>query len=673
MSSSQTESASTTSLLLFETSVPDASNVTNVIKPKDNSSLSYTTFNITVNVTTPLGEANASSVKIENSLDNTAPIVPEVVLHAGGTNSVGAGGNGAIVSGQQGSPSTGTLGSGSSTQEFNPNALALQTFTNIQISNTNSALFGALSALSIVCVYFALKPVIIWPNRRERVREAAAKVAAVLKRESRCGKSEMSRHNEFSASTTVTNLRDGKKAGGSLVPPPNRRPKPIYVLNALQCTLLLIKTLAATCYAVMVSGSSFLTCAARSPLVNLPMAFAWTSIYGIMLIKLMLFTKWKRTCIAVVVIGCGVHLGIVISGVVQRDSRVTALGLCADRYPILFKHQYDIELFLEVFTTSMLLQGIYSRQSAGGFAGTQEVFRQLAENEHVRVFFSVVFVTLKIVFAYGGITTVTALTHGIDSARSAVVCWALIREQTRVKKTGNQRRMAALTKQVANAKKSSEEVGGKKGRVMKVGRILREESEGDELVTGLPVPATSTTDDGKNNNGGYMIDSLVQSARTIADSAVRKSTTSRKSYVAPERAISRERDLAVDALESGVNEHDNQSQLHEPGVDASSFHSEEVSDEYEEHGSDASGTGDDFLDISVAGEENSTQNRNHESPLPPFRKSRSFPFPVTSTKSTSSFKSFTQRIGRTITRRKSSASRVGKDELDREGNGDGMV
>ncbi|KAJ3152994.1 hypothetical protein HDU86_005450 [Geranomyces michiganensis] len=242
-------------------------------------------------------------------------------------------------------------------------ALVLQTYGDVQLSNTNSALFGALTAMGLVVLFTA------WKAYR-------------------------------------------------------RRRKPIYLLNGLQATLLFIKTLSATFYAVMVSGS--LNCAARSPLMNIPMVIAWDLIYGIMLIKLLLFTEWKRTVMVVVPLGAMAHFSIVVAGIVMRRSGVSSLGLCTDTYPTLFKHQYAIELFLEVFLTGILLHGLASKRS-GVFAGTKEVFRQLQFNEHTRVFLVVIFVTLKIIFSYGRYNVPTALTHGFDSARSAVVSWALTR------------------------------------------------------------------------------------------------------------------------------------------------------------------------------------------------------------------------------------------------------
>ncbi|TPX56192.1 hypothetical protein PhCBS80983_g04714 [Powellomyces hirtus] len=246
----------------------------------------------------------------------------------------------------------------------NPSAIILQTYSDVQLSNTNSALFGALTALGFVVTYQA------WAAYR-------------------------------------------------------RRRKPIYLLNGIQTFLLFIKTLSATLYAVMISGS--LNCSARSPLMNIPMVLAWDLIYGIMLIKLLLFTEWKKTVMVIIPLAAATHFAVVVAGIIMRTSGTTSLGLCTDKYPIVFKHQYTIELFLEVFSTGMLLHGIASKKH-GMFAGTREVFRQLQANEHTRVFFAIIFVALKVLFTYVKFKIPTAATHAVDSARSAVVSWALTRE-----------------------------------------------------------------------------------------------------------------------------------------------------------------------------------------------------------------------------------------------------
>ncbi|KAI8909409.1 hypothetical protein DFJ77DRAFT_472399 [Powellomyces hirtus] len=300
---------------------------------------STTNITITVPDVPPHNQSQTASESADATAPNTNPINPDAYIPP-------------------------ALGTSANAIEPHPGALVLQTFSDVQLSNTNSALFGALTAFGLVVLYQA------WSAYR-------------------------------------------------------RRRKPIYLLNGLQSLFLFIKTLCATLYAVMISGT--LNCSARSPLMNIPMVIAWDLIYGIMLIKLLLFTEWKRTAMVIIPLGAAAHFAVVVAGIIMRESGVTSLGLCTDRYPVVFKHQYDIELFLEVFTTAVLLQGIASKKQ-GVFAGTKEIFRQLQANEHTRVFFAIIFVTLKIVLAYGKFGLPTAATHAIDSARSAVVSWALTRE-----------------------------------------------------------------------------------------------------------------------------------------------------------------------------------------------------------------------------------------------------
>ncbi|KAI8588770.1 hypothetical protein BDZ88DRAFT_420447 [Geranomyces variabilis] len=322
------------------TTTASSSSSDSVSSSANSTDTSIPVVNITITVADSSAVANASQQTSggDATAPNTSPIDPKTYTPP------------------QINPSAGPI-------QPNKGALVLQTYGDVQLSNTNSALFGALTVIGIVVLFSAWKAYF-------------------------------------------------------------RRRKPIYLLNGLQATFLFIKTLSATFYAVMVSGS--LNCKARSPMMNIPMVLAWDLIYGIMLIKLLLFTEWKRTVMVVVPLGAMAHFAIVISGIVMRTSGVSSLGLCTDTYPTLFKHQYDVELILEVFLTGILLHGLASKKS-GVFAGTKEVFRQLQFNEHTRVFLVVIFVTLKIIFSYGHYNVPTALTHGFDSARSAIVSWALTR------------------------------------------------------------------------------------------------------------------------------------------------------------------------------------------------------------------------------------------------------
>ncbi|KAJ3159426.1 hypothetical protein HDU86_001744 [Geranomyces michiganensis] len=245
-----------------------------------------------------------------------------------------------------------------------PSALVTQTYAAIQLSNTNVALFGGLTAFSFVIM-----------------------VSAALAY--------------------------------------RRRRKLIYLLNVVQTLLLFTKTFSATIYAVFIAGQ--VNCRARAWLLNIPLVLSWDAVYAITLIKVLLFTAFHRTVCVVIPLGAAVHFGLVVTGVVRRTSSISAVGQCTDKYEVFYKHQYDVELIIEIFATGLLLHGIASRKN-GVVAATREVFRQLQFNENTRVFLALIFVALKVLLTYGNFAVPSATTHAVDSARSAVVSWALTRE-----------------------------------------------------------------------------------------------------------------------------------------------------------------------------------------------------------------------------------------------------
>ncbi|KAI8826864.1 uncharacterized protein EV422DRAFT_511739 [Fimicolochytrium jonesii] len=343
-----------------------------------------TTVNVTLTLDTP---TNNSVVGFGDATAPDANFRPVPILPAPSTTNTSTNATAPRPGGSLGGP---------------PRALVLQSFTDLQTSNLNSAIFGFLTAWCLYTTYTA------WRAYRSRR-------------------------------------------------------KPIYLLNGLQTTLVAIKTVCATCYATL--NAAGLDCAARSPLMNVPLVLAWDSIWAIMLVKLLLFTEWKRTSKALVGAAAVAHFAVVVYGVVRRTSTVSVTGLCGDKYPLVFKHQYAIELGLEIVTTGMLLQGITSRRRGGVFASTKEVFRQLQANEHTRVFFALIFVTLKILFTYGNFSLVAGLTHAVDSARSAVVSWALVKEQRN--SVARKHAAAAASKntqsQNARSRNQSAKPGGKAG------------------------------------------------------------------------------------------------------------------------------------------------------------------------------------------------------------------
>ncbi|KAJ3065478.1 hypothetical protein HK102_007889 [Quaeritorhiza haematococci] len=171
----------------------------------------------------------------------------------------------------------------------------------------------------------------------------------------------------------------------------SKRAKPIYILNVLQTVLNLFKITTATTYAVVLN----LYCEARAPLINVAQTVCWDLIYMIMLLKLLLFTPYKRA--AQVVYGCVVlaHFVVVMVGVGLSQTNLTVVGTCRDRYPLIYKQQYLIELALEIFTFLMLLHGMTHR-SQNLFEGTKEIFKQLKENENLRVFMVTVSFILRL-------------------------------------------------------------------------------------------------------------------------------------------------------------------------------------------------------------------------------------------------------------------------------------
>lgn len=92
-----------------------------------------------------------------------------------------------------------------------------------------------------------------------------------------------------------------------------------------------------------------------------------------------------------------------------------------------------------------------------------------------------IFVTLKIIFAYGGFFHITALTHAVDTARSAVVSWALLREQNRIQNRSASRGGANganvfKADQKKMPKGSDAASGGQRPRVMKSANIGAQQS-----------------------------------------------------------------------------------------------------------------------------------------------------------------------------------------------------
>ncbi|KAJ3291243.1 hypothetical protein HK104_006231 [Borealophlyctis nickersoniae] len=324
--------------------------------PTDNTTLPLILSNLTDALNATL---NSSQAQWYSSSDATAPYRDTVTNL---TQALNATLNATLTSSNK---STVTL------DEVNPDAVAFQTFREVERGHINAAVFGGLVVWSIGML---IKAASAYSTRR----------------------------------------------------------KPIYLLNLIQCCLCVFKTTAAAAYAVVLN----LSCAARSPLINVPMILCWDVIYGIMLLKLLLFARYKLLCKIMFAVGVTVHFVIVLVAISQRVYRMSTVGLCGDKYPLLYKQQYVIEMVMEGFTAITLLHGLIMQRKAATslFSGTQDILRQLAQNEHLRVFLVVFLITLKVALAYSPSADfkIVAFTHAVDSARSALVCWALIREQRKV-------------------------------------------------------------------------------------------------------------------------------------------------------------------------------------------------------------------------------------------------
>jgi hypothetical protein len=117
--------------------------------------------------------------------------------------------------------------------------------------------------------------------------------------------------------------------------------KLIYLLNALQTSFFVIKTISATTYASYFN----LSCAARGPLVNIPLVIAWDLIFGIILLKLLIFTPYPMFAQVFFALSGITHFLIVVIGVAFRESKIVK-GICKDNYHSVYKYQYVVEVSL---------------------------------------------------------------------------------------------------------------------------------------------------------------------------------------------------------------------------------------------------------------------------------------------------------------------------------------
>ncbi len=105
-------------------------------------------------------------------------------------------------------------------------------------------------------------------------------------------------------------------------------------------------------------------------------------------------------------------------------------------------------MVIEGVTAIALIHGLLQRQARDVFRSTRAILDQLRSNEELRVFWAIVIITLKIVLTYQrperSVFDITSITHGVDVARSALVCWAILREQRTVTQATVQQRATLL-------------------------------------------------------------------------------------------------------------------------------------------------------------------------------------------------------------------------------------
>ncbi|KAL2916977.1 hypothetical protein HK105_203409 [Polyrhizophydium stewartii] len=215
--------------------------------------------------------------------------------------------------------------------------------------------------------------------------------------------------------------------------------KLIYGLNVLQAFFMLIKTLTATVYVVLLG----VPCEPRAILLSIPLVFSIDCMYYIMLVKLLLFTPFRWAVRVVFFCALVSHAVINFVGVAQRTTTLSANGTCKDVYPLIYKQQYVIEIVLECFTAIVLVHGIALKAQISGqiVSATYSLLQQLRKNEHLRVFSVLIMIALKLFLTYytDFLQNFDHLyfTHGVDQARSAIVCWALMRDYRKLVKSSS--------------------------------------------------------------------------------------------------------------------------------------------------------------------------------------------------------------------------------------------
>lgn len=199
-----------------------------------------------------------------------------------------------------------------------------------------------------------------------------------------------------------------------------------HILNLFQVFFILFKTISATVYVIFFN----LDCSPRAILVNLPLLIAWDLIYIIILNRVLKFTLNPAIVKLIFIILISLHFSIGFSGSLLGTFKSTN-GKCSNEYPIIYKQQYIIEILLELLVIIEIFKTILVNNYGTIIERSKQAFLELKSNEEFRIFIVLFFIFIKIILSYGltgGILPFNplALTHFIDSCRSAFICWIII-------------------------------------------------------------------------------------------------------------------------------------------------------------------------------------------------------------------------------------------------------
>jgi hypothetical protein len=211
----------------------------------------------------------------------------------------------------------------------------------------------------------------------------------------------------------------------------------IFILNLGQAIFYLFKILSAAMYVIFYK----LNCSARSYLINLPQIVCYVLIYVILLKRLLRYAPFQlgsRKGIVIPKLAVKIifslmlisYVSVILSGVITSTSSLTPVGKCRTVYTIIYRQQYTVEMIIEPFMAILLILGL-TKKSESNRHEAKNVFTQLREDENLRMFLVFIIITAKIILSYNNLNLgfdVLSFTHAIDSARSALIYWALRHE-----------------------------------------------------------------------------------------------------------------------------------------------------------------------------------------------------------------------------------------------------